>query len=76
MKALQKELRKNWILFLMLFPVLLYFLIFFYIPMPGVYMAFTQYNIRDGIFGSKFVGLANFRFLYKNLLSMTRTTVL
>ena len=39
-------------------------------------MAFTQYNIRDGIFGSKFVGLDNFKFLYQNLLSMTKTTIL
>ena len=76
MKSLIKEIRTNWILFLMLLPALIYFLVFFYIPMPGIYMAFTQYNIRDGIFGSKFVGLDNFKFLYQNLLSMTKTTIL
>jgi putative aldouronate transport system permease protein len=32
--------------------------------MPGVYIAFTKFNYTDGIFGSKFIGLENFRFLF------------
>lgn len=73
---ISKELKKNKVLFLMVTPLVIYFFIFFYIPMPGVYMAFTNYNFRDGIFGSPFVGLDNFKFLYHNLLSMTKTTIL
>lgn len=60
----------------MVLPLLVYFLIFFYIPMPGIYMAFTNYTFKGGLFGSPFVGFDNFKFLYRNLLSMTQTTVL
>lgn len=63
-------------LFLMITPMVIYFIIFYYVPMPGVYMAFTRYTYQGGIFGSPFVGLDNFRFLADNLLSMTRTTIL
>lgn len=63
-------------LFLMITPMVIYFIIFYYVPMPGVYMAFTRYTYQGGIFGSPFVGLDNFRFLADNLLSMTKTTIL
>ena len=63
-------------LFLMIAPMVIYFIIFYYVPMPGVYMAFTRYTYQGGIFGSPFVGLDNFRFLADNLLSMTKTTIL
>lgn len=76
LKGLGRDLRKNWILWLMVLPVLLYFLIFYYIPMPGLYMAFTRFDFRGGVFGSPFVGMENFKFLYRDLLSMTKTTIL
>ncbi|MDD3409564.1 MAG: ABC transporter permease subunit [Eubacteriales bacterium] len=60
----------------MLLPMVAYFIIFYYIPMPGVYMAFTKYTFQGGIFGSPFVGLENFKFLAGNLLQMTKTTIL
>ena len=46
--------------------------------MPGIYVAFVKYNYRDGIFGSKFVGLRNFEFLFSSgkLLELTRNTIL
>lgn len=42
------------------------------------YVAFVKYNYRDGIFGSKFVGLQNFEFLWESgkLLSLTKNTIL
>ena len=72
------ELKKNRILFLMLTPAILYFLIFRYIPMGGIYLAFTRFNYVDGIFGSPFVGMNNFRFLYISgaLWTITRNTIL
>jgi putative aldouronate transport system permease protein len=76
LRGFRKEIGKNWILFLMVLPLLAYFFIFCYIPMPGIYMAFTNYTFKGGLFGSPFVGLDNFKFLYRNLLSMTKTTVL
>ncbi|WP_340026629.1 ABC transporter permease subunit [Paenibacillus sp. FSL K6-1096] len=47
----------------MCFPAIAFFLIFSYLPMPGLYLAFIKYNYSDGIFGSAFAGLENFRFL-------------
>ena len=49
-----------------------------YVPLPGIYVAFVKYNYRDGIFGSKFVGLQNFEFLASSgkLLSLTKNTIL
>ncbi|MDR2102781.1 MAG: ABC transporter permease subunit [Treponema sp.] len=72
------ELWKNKILFFMLLPTILYFVIFHYIPMPGAYIAFVEYNVSRGIFGSPFVGLKNFQFLVRNgdLWNITRNTLL
>lgn len=47
-------------LWLMLLPTLLYFLIFKYVPMFGTLIAFEDYSLTKGIFGSKFVGLESF----------------
>jgi len=38
------EIKKNKGLFLMLLPTIVYFIIFHYIPMPGAYVAFVDYN--------------------------------
>lgn len=72
------ELRKNRTMFLMLFPAVIFFFIFCYIPMAGVYMAFTRYNVVGGMFQSPFVGLENFRFLHLSgrLWIITKNTVL
>lgn len=58
------ELKKNKILYLMSLPALLLLIMFCYIPFAGVWMAFTDFNVVDGIFGSKFVGLDNFKFFF------------
>ena len=46
--------------------------------MPGMYIAFVKYNYRQGIFGSPFVGLKNFTFLFTSgqLSLLLRNTVL
>ena len=51
---------------------------FNYCPLPGVWIAFTNYNFRDGIFGSPFCGLDNFEFLINSgeLWLLTRNTIL
>lgn len=75
--GLWKELKKNWILFLMLVPTFIYFLINNYLPMLGVYYAFTDFNFRDGLWASPFVGLKNFEYLVvADLFKLTRNTVL
>ena len=72
------EVRKHWILMLMLLPSIIYFIVFCYIPMGGVYIAFVNFNIGKGIFGSPFVGLNNFKFLIKTgkLWMITKNTLL
>lgn len=75
--GLWKELKKNWILFLMLVPTFIYFLINNYLPMIGVYYAFTDFNFRDGLWASPFVGFKNFEYLVvADLWRLTRNTVL
>ena len=58
------EMKHNRSLYLMCVPGLLLLLAFAYLPMGGMYMAFTKYNVVDGIFGSPFVGLENFSYFF------------
>ncbi|WNR45435.1 ABC transporter permease [Paenibacillus roseipurpureus] len=53
--------------FLMLSPVLLYYIIFHYAPIYGVIIAFKDYKIVKGISGSAWVGWDNFKELYTGL---------
>lgn len=77
-KSFAKKLIDSRTLILMCIPAILFFIVFNYCPLPGVYIAFTNYNFRDGIFGSPFVGLKNFEFLIKSgqLWLLTRNTIL
>jgi len=65
-------------LLLMLLPAIIYFILFSYIPMTGVIVAFKNYNFRDGIYGSPWVGLENFKyfFLSGQAFKITRNTIL
>lgn len=62
----------------MVAPTLLFFLINSYFPMIGIYYAFTRFSFKGGLFGSPFVGLSNFDFLFKSnvLLNLTKNTIL
>ena len=72
-----EEFRRNWILFLFLVPCFVFFLINNYLPMTGVYFAFTQFNFRDHLFASPFVGFRNFEFLVRSeILHLTMNTIL
>lgn len=59
-----KELKQNQMLYLMCVPALLVLIFFCYIPFTGIWMAFTDFNVIDGIFGSKFVGIDNFKYFF------------
>jgi putative aldouronate transport system permease protein len=76
-KPIGKVIRDNKVLMLMCLPAVLFFVIFSYCPMPGIYIAFTNYNFRDGIFGSPFVGFKNFEFLIISgqLWLLTKNTI-
>ena len=66
------------ILLAMLLPALTYVVIFSYIPMTGIVLAFKKYNYVDGIYGSPWVGFDNFKFLIisDKLWPLTRNTLL
>jgi len=49
---------------LMILPALLTILIFSYLPMFGIVIAFKDYNVLDGFFAGKWVGLAHFREMF------------
>lgn len=58
---LRNDLKKNWLKYLMVLPVLLYLALFCYKPMYGIIIAFQKYRPALGISRSKFVGLTNFK---------------
>ena len=68
----------HWVLYLMFAPLALYAVIFWYVPIAGLVVAFKEYNYQQGIFGSPSNGWENFRFFYESgkLLQVTVNTVL
>lgn len=56
----KEDFRKNGILYLIFLPILLWEVIFHYLPMPGILMAFQNYSVSKGLFKSEWVGLKNF----------------
>lgn len=60
-----KNLRKTWPFHLMLLPALICLALFSYLPMTGIIMAFQDYKPWEGIQGSAWVGLDNFRYLFE-----------
>lgn len=72
------DLRKNRMYLLLLLPSIVYVVIFSYIPMAGVVMAFKKYNFTQGLFASPWVGMKNFDFLAVSgkLWPLTRNTLL
>ena len=58
--SLRERYRKHWPLFLLFIPGLAYYVIFHYIPIYGLQIAFKNYVIMKGIWGSEWVGFQNF----------------
>lgn len=58
-------LKGNYDLYLMMIPALLFFLIFKYVPIGGLQLAFKKYNFSLGIMGSPWVGFSVFEQLFK-----------
>lgn len=63
--SLKKELRHNWQLYLLILPAFVLAIIFCYIPMGGLVMAFQNYKPWLGILGSDFVGLENLAQIFR-----------
>ena len=60
------EIKRNKAFYLMMIPGLVFMLIFYYAPMVGVVIAFQDFNPVKGIFGSKFIGFTNFKYLFSS----------
>ncbi len=58
---------KHWQLLLMLIPGLIILILFHYVPMAGILISFVDYKFQKGIFGSEWVGMANFVDLFSIL---------
>lgn len=58
--AIKRDIRQHWALYLMAIPLIAFFIIFAYLPMGGLLMAFENYKPNKGFLGSDFVGLKNF----------------
>lgn len=59
----KKTLKKDRKFLIMCLPAIVFFLIFAYLPMPGIWVAFVRFDYAKGIFGSPFVGLNNLKFI-------------
>lgn len=58
---LPHRIKKNWRLYLFLLVPVAYILIFAYVPMAGLQLAFKRFNAADGIWGSPWVGMEQFQ---------------
>ena len=74
----KKKRFRNLPLTLIALPGIIYLVINNYIPMFGVFLAFKDYSLVKGIFGSDWSGFANFEFLFRtdDAWIMTRNTLL
>lgn len=61
-----ENIKKYKYTYLLILPALLYIIIFGYTPLTGIILAFKDYNIFDGIFGSRWVGFDNFVTIFKH----------
>lgn len=64
--TLKKHIKSNWILYAMLFPAIVWYILFCYLPMGGAVLAFKEYRYDMGVFRSPWVGLDNFRTMFSD----------
>lgn len=76
-KRVQKVLKRDWQLLVLCALPVLYFIIFHYIPMYGVQIAFKDFKATDGIWGSAWVGFKHFRrfFASSQFVSLIKNTL-
>lgn len=66
MQAFLKDFRRNHAIYWMIAPVVLYYLIFKYLPMYGSIIAFKDYSVAGGIWGSDWVGFMHFQDFFQS----------
>lgn len=78
MKGLLKNTWKNRTLLFMALPAVILLIIFHYVPIAGLVVAFKKFNFTDGLFKSPWNGVANFGYLFKvgdTAWRLTRNTI-
>lgn len=60
-KAIALDMKRHWKIYLMAVPAIICLILFCYLPMGGLVLAFKNYKPKLGIFGSAWVGLKNFK---------------
>jgi ABC-type polysaccharide transport system, permease component len=77
-QRLTKDINKHKGLMALAFPGLLFILVFYYLPIFGLVLAFKNYNYSDGILGSPWSGFDNFKFFFTSdaAYQVTRNTIL
>lgn len=77
-RSLIDSIKKRSPLYVMLIPGVLYLIMFNYLPMFGMILSFKKINFRDGILGSAWCGLDNFRYALSSpsLLTALKNTIL
>ncbi|MDF2922380.1 MAG: protein lplB [Paenibacillaceae bacterium] len=65
-RQIWKKINRDKSLYMMLVPVIGFYLMFKYAPMLGEIIAFKNYRFADGILGSDWVGLKHFRMLFQS----------
>lgn len=66
LRTLGEDLRRDWQLYLLLAPVVIWFALFLYKPMHGLQVAFKDFSIFRGVEASPWVGFAHFQELFAN----------
>lgn len=73
-EARSNRIGGNGMLYALALPGLIYLVLFCYLPLGGLILVFKNYNFVDGIFGSPWVGLDNFRFFFSSFDKAWRAT--
>lgn len=75
-KEFKHKWKQQWVLIIIAAFYVIYGVLFYYVPLVGWIMGFQNYKAKDGIFGSDFVGLAKFKFLFEDkvFLEVIRNT--
>ncbi len=76
-KITWKEVKRQKVLLIWSAAIVIYGIIFYYLPLGGWITAFQNYKPKDGLFHSKFVGLDKFKFLFSDdtFIKVVRNTV-
>ena len=76
-RSWKTEFKRDWVVYMLFVPIIVYEIVLHYLPMFGIVMAFEDYNVADGYFRSPWVGLKHFIDLFsgEDFLQAIRNTV-